>query len=327
MNRRRRLLALLAFAPAAAWSQPAPGIHRIGVLSGSVRPDAKSDPDWAAFFEAMHKLSYEEGRNVVYEHRYAEGTPTRFPQLVRELVAAGVQLIVTTGSAEAVAAFRSTATLPIVAIHVGDPVELGLAVSLARPGRNLSGSTIRIPGFTAKALELLIEAFPSAKRIGVLANPTQPNYADDRRDMERVAAGKGVTLLPTSEATRPEELEPALERIAKDKPQALMVLVAALFVLHRPRIIAFAAQAKVPAMHGFARDVEAGGLMAFAVDTSTLYARAPVFVDKILKGAKPGDIPIEQPTRFGLWLNLKTAKALGIKIPGTILLRADRVIE
>jgi len=326
MISRRRALAFLALAPAAVWAQPAPGVHRIGTLSGGLRP-TKQDPSWGAFFEAMHKLAYEESRNVVYEHRYSEGTPARFPQLARELVAAGVQLIVVTGSAEAVAASRATATITIVAIHVGDPVELGLAVSLARPGRNLTGSTLRIPGFTAKALGLLIEAFPSARRISVLGNPTQPNYADDRRDLERVATEKGVTLLPTSEARRPEELEFALDRIAKDKPQAMVVLVHAMFQLHRERLIAFAAQTRVPTMYAFTGDVEAGGLMAFAVELRALYARAPVFVDKILKGAKPGDIPIEQPTRFGLWLNQKTARALGVTFPPAILARAERVIE
>ena len=194
------------------------------MLSGGFSPKAKEQTIWPAFFDAMRKLGYEEGRNVVYEMRYAEGAPARFPQLASELVAAGVQLIVTTGSAEAVAASRATATIPIVAIHVGDPVELGVAVSLARPGRNLTGSTFNIPGFSAKALELLIEAFPNARRIGVLANPTQPNYRNFRQELERVAAHKGVMLLPTSEATRPEELEPAFERVAKDKPQAIVVL-------------------------------------------------------------------------------------------------------
>lgn len=246
--------------------------------------------------------------------------------MASELVAAGVQLIVT-GAAEAVAASRATATIPIVAIHVTDPVGLGLAVSLARPGRNLTGSTLTLPGFAAKALELLTEAFPSARRVSVLGNPTQPNYADVRQELERVAADKAVTLLPTSEARRPEELESALDRIAKEKPQAMVVLVHALFQLHRQRVIAFAAQARVPTIYGFTGDVEAGGLMAFAVELGPLYARAPVFVDKVLKGAKPGDIPIEQPTRFGLWINLKTARALGVTIPPTVLTRADRVIE
>ena len=302
-------------------------MHRIGTLSGGFSPKAKESRIWPIFFEAMRKLGYEEGRNVAYEFRYAEGVPARFPQLARELIASGVHVIVFTGSAEAVALSQATTTIPLVGIHVGDPVELGLAVSLARPGRNLTGSTLSIPGFSAKALELLIEALPKAKRIGVLGNPTQPNYADHRQELERVAAEKGVTLLPTAGATRPEELESALDRIVKDKPQAMFVFQHALFQLHRKRVIAFAAQAKVPAMYAWTDDVETGGLMAFALDVRALYARAPVFVDKILKGAKPGDIPIEQPTRFGLWLNLKTARALGVTFPPAILARAERVIE
>ena len=328
MNLRRRLLAFLVVAPAAAWAQPAAGIHRIGTLSGGFSPKAKEQEIWPVFFEGMRKLGYEEGRNVVYEFRYAEGSPARFPQLASELVATGVQLIVVTGSTEAVAASRATATVPIVAIHATDPVELGLAVNLARPGRNLTGSTLTMPGFAAKSLELLTEAFPNAKRISVLGNPTQPNYADFRQELERVAADKAITLLPTSEAKRPEELEAALDRIAKEKPQAMLVLVHALFHLQRQRVIAFAAQTRIPAMYGFAQDGEAGGLMAFAVDIRALFERASVFVDKILKGAKPGDIPIEQPTRFGLWINAKTARAMGITIPPAVLARAaDRVIE
>jgi putative tryptophan/tyrosine transport system substrate-binding protein len=326
MNLRRRKITLLAFAPAVAWAQLA-RVHRIGTLSGRASPKAKGEALWPTFFEGMRQLGYEEGRNVVYEMRYAEGVPTRFPHLAHELIAAGVELIVVTGSSECVAVSQATTTIPIVAIHVGDPVELGLAHSLAQPGRNLTGSTLYIPGFVAKALELLIEAFPQARRIAVLGNPTQPNIADDRRRLERVAASKGVTLLPTFEASRPEELEPALERIAKGRPQAMLVHSHALFILHRRRVIDFAAQAKLPTMHGYPEDVEAGGLMTFAVETRALYARAPQFVDKILRGAKPGDIPIEQPTRFGLWVNLKTARALGVTIPQSLLLRAERVIE
>jgi putative ABC transport system substrate-binding protein len=327
MISRRSLLAYLAFAPAAAWAQPAPGIHRIGTLSGGPSPKAKEQRLWPAFFEAMAKLGYEEGRNVVYEMRYAEGTPARFPRLAGELVAAGVQLVVTTGSTEAVTMSQATSTIPIVMMFVSDPVELGLAKSLARPERNLTGSTLRIPGFPAKRMELLIEALPGARRIAVLGNPAQPNFVADRKAMEHVAARKGVTLLPTSAATRPEELESAFERIAKDRPDAMIVPSLALFQLHRQRIIAFAAQAKLPAMYTWTEDVEAGGLMAFAVEVRALYARAPVFVDKILKGTKPGDIPIEQPTRYGLSLNLKTARALGVKFPPTVLTRAERVIE
>lgn len=327
MISRRRLLALLAFAPAAAWAQPASGLYRIGVLSAGSSPKAKDHPNWPTFFAAMRKLGYEEGRNVVYEVRNAEGTTARLPQLARELIAAGVQLIVVTGSSEANAAFRATATLPIVMIHATDPVELGLAVSLARPGRNLTGLISTTSGFSAKALALLIEALPHAKRIGVLGNPSHVSYAGYRQEMERVAEENGVTILPTAEARRPEELESAFARIAKDNPQAMIVQLDALFFVHRKRIIAFAAQARVPTMYRFTEDVEAGGLMAFATEFRALYARAPAFVDKILKGAKPGDIPIEQPTRYGLWLNLKTARTLGVTIPPVVLVRADRVIE
>ena len=327
MISRRSALAFLSLAPAIGWAQPAPGVHRIGTLSGSVSPKSKGSVLFPIFFDAMRKLGYEEGRNVIYEFRYAEGVPARFPQLARELIATGVHVIVCTGATESLVLSQATSTIPIVGIHLGDPVELGLAKSLARPGRNVTGSTLSIPGFNAKALELLSEALPGARRVAVLGNPTQVNYDDQRRELERAAAAKGLVLLPTSGATRPEELDAALERIAGHKPQAMVVLQHALFQIERKRVIAFAAQGKIPAMYGWAADVEDGGLMAYALDVRALYARAPYFVDRILKGTKPGDIPIEQPTRFGLWINQKTARALGIKFPGAILTRAERVIE
>lgn len=327
MISRRSVLAYLALAPAAAWAQPAPGIHRIGVLTGGSNPKAEGARTWPILSQAMRELGYEEGRNVVYEFRYAEGTPARFPRLARELASAKVAVILVTGSTEAVSASQATTTIPIVAVHVGDPLKLRLAASLARPGGNLTGLTLRVPGYPAKLLELFIEALPRAKRIGILGNPKQPNFVEDRQLMERVAEEKGVTLLPTSVATRPEELDAALRRVLEQQPDAMIVPSLALFQLQRDRIIEFAAQARLPAMYTWMEDVEAGGLMAFGVDVRALYARAPVFVDKILKGGKPGDIPIEQPTRFGLWLNLKTARALGVKFPPTILVRAELAVE
>jgi putative ABC transport system substrate-binding protein len=326
MISRREILAYLALAPSIAWAQPAPGMHRIGVLTGGSKPDPKGR-NFSAFHEGMRKLGYEEGRNVVYEYRYAEGVPARFPQLGRELVDSSVRLIVVSGSSETMAAAKATATIPIVAIHVEDPVELGLATSLARPGRNVTGSTLRVPGYAAKQVELLVEAFPKARRIAILGNPVQPVFVDDRKLMESVAARKGVSLLPTSEATRPEELDAAFERVLEQRPDALIVPSPALFLLQRDRITAFAEKAKLPALYTWIENVESGGLIAFGVDTRALYARAPVFIDKILKGTKPGDIPIEQPTRFGVWLNMKTARTLGVKFPSTILARGERVIE
>jgi len=243
MISRRSVLAFLALAPATAWSQPAPGRHKIGWLSGGSDPRAASVVYFPILLEGLRKLGYEEGRNVQFELRYADGVPARFPQLVRELVSAGVQLIVVTGSAEAVAANRATSTIPIVAVHVGDPVELRLAASLARPGGNLTGMTLRVPGYPAKLIELLIEALPSAKRIAILGNPQQPNFADDRQLMERVAVGKGVTVLPTSEATRPEEVDAALRRVLEQRPDAMIVPSLALFTVNQKggRIIEFAA--------------------------------------------------------------------------------------
>jgi len=326
MVSRRGILAYLATLPAIAWAQPAPGVHRIGVLTGGGKPDPKGR-NFSAFNEAMHKLGYEEGRNVTYQHRYAQGVPARFPQLVKELIESGVRLIVVTGSTEAVAAAKATTTIPIVAIHVADPVEVGLAKSLARPGRNLTGLTIRVPGYAAKQMELLVEALPKARRVAILGNPAQPNFIDDRKLMEGVAAKKGVTLLPTTEATRPEEIVSALQQVQQQRPDALIVPSLALFQQQRTAILAFAEKAKLPALYTWIEDAESGGLIAFGVDVRALYARAPVFVDKILKGAKPGDIPIEQPTRYGVWLNMKTARTLGLEFPKTILVRGERVVE
>jgi putative tryptophan/tyrosine transport system substrate-binding protein len=327
MISRRRVLLLLAVAPASAWAQPAPGTHKIGVLSAGHNPKAKDHPNFPAFFAGMRKLGYEEGRNLTYEVRNADGANARLPQLVREIIASGVQMIVVTGSTEASAAFKATATLPIVMIHATDPVEFGFAVSLARPGRNLTGQIATTEGFSAKALTLLMEAIPRTKRIAVLGNPDHVSYAGFRKETEAVAAKKGVSILPTAVARKPEELDAAFARISQDAPDAFLVQSDALFFVHRKRIITFAAQQKLPVMYRFTEDVEAGGLMAFATRYRDLYERAPIFVDKILKGAKPGDIPIEQPTRFGLWINQKTARELGIKFPPAVLARAERVIE
>lgn len=190
-----------------------------------------------------------------------------------------------------------------------------------------TGLKYRIEGFFSKALTLLCDALPSARRIGVLANPGHPTYAEYRQELELAAATRKVTLLPTVEARGPADLGAAFNRLESDRPQALMVVPDVLFFVHRREVIDFAARSKLPTMHGFIEDVEAGGLLAFATEFRDLYARAPVFVDKILKGANPADLPIEQPTRYGLWLSLRTARSLGLTLPRPVLLRAERVIE
>lgn len=325
MNRRRLLLACLAVVPSMARAQSAIRQYCVGILGAGFNSKSADHPNFPTFFAAMRKLGYVEGSNVRYEIRNADGISARLPQLARELVAANVDVIVVPGSSEAVAAFRATASIPIVMIHAADPVELGLAVSLARPGRNVTGLTSK--GVGAKALDLLLEALPKAKRIAVLANTEATRYAGVRKEMEELAAGKQVSLYATAEVKRPKDFDVAFARISKDRPDAMVVIQDAIMFFNRRRIVDFASHARIPTMYGFTEDVEAGGLMAFSSPYRPLYARAPEFVDKILKGANPGELPIEEPLQFGLWINMKTAQALGLTFPPSILARADRVIE
>jgi putative ABC transport system substrate-binding protein len=298
---------------------------RIGMLSGG---GLEGSADWDAFYGAMRQLGYEEGRNVIYDRRPARGEPELLAHLAHDLVAAKPRLIVTTGGPEALAARQATAVIPIVMIIGGsDPVAMGLAMSLARPGGNVTGHTLAIPGFFGKRLQILCEAVPAARRIGTLDNPNGGNYGPYRQELEQAASVLGVTLLPAAVATRVQELGGALNRLEQQRPDALMVHGDVVFYVQHLRLIEFAARHALPTMYGFTRDVEDGGLMAFAVEFRELFARAPVIIDKILKGANPADIPIEQPTRYGLWLNLRTAKTLGLPVPQSVLLQTLRVIQ
>ncbi|MEO6410932.1 MAG: ABC transporter substrate-binding protein [Burkholderiaceae bacterium] len=306
--------------PAAAQAGP----YRIGMLSGG---NLQESPDWDAFYTRMRELGYVEGRNVVYDRHAAAGDTARLAQMARDIVAATPNLIVTTGASEALAARTATSTIPIVMIFGGDPVGVGLAASLARPGGNVTGLTRIIPGFIAKSLELLTEALPQLRRIGVLANPDSPSYALYRKELDLAAARLSVTSLPSASASRPEQLPAAFAKLEQQRPQALFVLADALFYVQRQRVVDFARQLRLPSMHSFIEEIEAGGLMAFTVVWRDLYERAPAFIDKVLKGADPAVIPIEQPTRFGLWINLRTARELGLAIAPSVLLRAEKVIE
>jgi putative ABC transport system substrate-binding protein len=294
------------------------------MLSGGA---LQSNPNWDAFYASMHGLGYVEGRDVIYERRAATGEPERLPQLARELVAIKPRLIVTTGGGEVLAARQATSVIPIVMIFGTDPVGTGVANSLARPGGNVTGLTRSIPGFNEKSLQLLSQALPSTTRIGVLENSSSLSYSTYRSELERGAAKLGLTLMPSADARRPEELQRAFQKLEQQRPQALFVHNDVLFFVQRARVIEFVAHAKLPTIYGFTEDVEAGGLMAFAVELRELYVRAPIFIDKILRGAKPEDIPIEQPTRVGLWINLKTARTLNLTIPRALMLQAERVVE
>lgn len=330
VTRRNFSLALGAaalLAPFRAFAQPAEGKgpHRLGLLSGGT--NIRTNLRWQSFFVAMKKIGYEEGRNVSYDIRFADGRPDLLPKLAKELVAGKPDLIVVTSTSEAAAARGATTVIPIVTIHAGDLIGVRLAESLSRPGGNLTGLTANLQGLYNKRIQLLIEALPSIKRIAMLANPTALVYPDIRRECEQAAAKAGVVLLPTVKATKPEELAAAFEEVKKQRPHALIVQNDVLFFVHRERVIDFAARAALPTMYSFTEDVEAGGLMAYAVDYPDLYSRAPLIVDKVLKGVAPGTIPIEQPTRFEFQINMKAAKKLGMKIPQSLLVQATKVIE
>jgi len=298
--------------------------ERIGVLSGG---GLQGNTNWDAFYSSMRGMGYVEGRDVVYERRAAQGEPERLPRLARELVATNPRLIVTTGGWEVIAARQATTRIPIVMIFGTDPVGTGVADSLARPGGNVTGLTRSIPGFYEKSVELLSQALPSAKRIGVLENSGSLAYPPYRRELEHGAAKLGLILLPSADARKPEDLQPAFRKLERQQPDAMFVHSDVLFFTQRNSVVRFAADTAIPAMYGFTEDVEAGGLMSFAVQLRDLYVRAPVFIDKILKGEKPADIPIEQPTRVGLWINLATARALRLTIPAALLLQAEKVIQ
>lgn len=297
---------------------------RIGILSGG---NVQGTPDWEAFYSGMRRLGYVEGRDVVYDRRAAAGNPESLSQMARELVATKPKLIVTTGSREVIAARQATSTIPIVMMFGGDPIGTGMAKSLAQPGGNVTGLTRFIPGFVAKALELLRQALPTATRIGVLENSASPSYSVYRKELVGAAASLGLTLLPSATASRPSEIPAALAMLEEQRPQALFVLVDVLFYVNRRLIIEFATRRRLPSMFNFPEDVQDGGLMAFTVEWRELYERAPAFIDKIMKGASPAEIPIEQPLVAGLWINLKTARALGLDLPKTVLLQAQRLIE
>jgi putative tryptophan/tyrosine transport system substrate-binding protein len=320
MNRRtflRTVSASLLTAPLATEGQQAGKVYRIGLLAGGAR--SADSILIETFWRRMKELGYIEGKNVAAEYRFAEGAPERLPPLAAELVRLKVDVIVAPGSG-AVAAKNATKTIPIVVAY-GDPVALGLVASLARPGGNVTGLSGLASELGGKQLELLKEAFPRVSRVAVLW--WKQNALED---MKGAARALGVTL-QALELRAANDLEPALSAIMGERPHALIVVRNPFTVTHRTRIVDFAAKGRLPVMYGDREFSEAGGLMSYGVSVPDLWGRAAVYVDKIFKGAKPADLPIEQPTKFELVINLKTAKALGLTIPPSVLLRADQIIE
>ena len=308
----------------ATYAQPQPSPRRIGYLdSGSAAGDA---PYVKAFRQGLHDQGWIEGQNIAIEFRYAEGKFDRLPTLADELVRSNVDLIFATTTPAALAAKRATTTIPIVIGFVADPVGSGLVASFARPGGNVTGWTHQGLDLRGKYLELLKEAVPDATRFAVLWNPANPVHVASLSHLEAAAKALEVQLYMVG-LKDSNEIESVFSGLANDRVEALAVLPDGMFLAQGKRIIALAARNRLPTMYGITDLANAGGLMAYGVNFADMFRRGASFVDKILKGAKPADLPVERPTKIDLVVNLKTAKALGISIPESVLLRADEVIR
>jgi putative ABC transport system substrate-binding protein len=302
-------------------------MHRIGALSALGTTPGRN-PFVQAFLEGMRALGYVEGPHFVLEYRGAEGQFEGFPDLAAELVRLKVEVIVTQGTPAALAAKHATTTIPVVMVGVGDPVGSGLVASLARPGGNITGLSNLSPELVGKQLEFLKDVRPTVSRVAVLWNPANPASTLIVRAAEVAAQRLGVQLhLVEARGRGPDAFDRAFAAMTNAHAGALLVLADNIFFEHRRRLAALAAMSHLPTMHQDGRMVEAGGLISYAASVSDVWRHGATYVDKILKGAKPADLPVEQPTKFELVLNLKTAKALGITMPPSLLLLADEVIQ
>jgi putative ABC transport system substrate-binding protein len=331
MRLARALLVTLALgifvAPLAADAQQAAKVYRIGFLVGTPPTGGAGLHFWQAFVQGLRELGWVEGKNIEIERRYSEGRYERLPDLAAELVQLRVDVLVASAAPATRAAKEATTTIPIVSVAVQDPVALGLAQSLARPGGNITGPTLTGGlAIAGKQLELLKETVPAVSRVAVLWNPANPMLPRQLRETEVAGRALRVQLHPV-EARGPDEFDGAFSAIIRQRAGALLVTTDPVFFIHRTRLADLAARNHLPAMYGLREHVEAGGLMAYGASVPDLFRRAATYVDKILKGAKPADLPMEQPTRFELVLNLKTARGLGLTIPQSFLFRVDEVIQ
>jgi putative ABC transport system substrate-binding protein len=327
---RRTFIALvsggLLAAPLAGEAQQAAKVARIGYLGTNVAafPQLRE-----AFLQRLRDLGYVEGRNVVIEYRSAERKPERLPALAAELIALKVDVIVATGTPASLAAKQATRTLPIVFGGVADPVGSGLVTSLAQPGGNVTGLSLLAPELVGKGLELLKQVVPGVSRVAVLWQPSgsgKRTEQDMLKETEVAARALGVRL-QFVEVRGPADFDRAFSDMTRARAGALTVLSSNMFLVERRHLVTLAAKNRLPAVYPLRAFVDAGGLMAYGADLPDSIRRSATFVDKILKGAKPADLPVEQPTKFELVINLKTAKALGLTIPQSVLGRADEVIQ
>ena len=318
------VLRLLSAVPAGA-AEPA-RLARIGILS-PLTPTALTSPPFEAFRTGLRDLGYVEGRNLSLIYRWAGGSRERLGSLAADLVSLKVDVIFSgPGTPATIAAKKATATIPIVFVGVGDAVGTGIVESLAHPGGNATGLVNESRDVAGKQLELLKETIPRLSRVGVLWRPSNPSYKDLMKRFDDVVRATGVQVVLIA-AESPEDFVSAFETLKKGRIHGLIVQADDLFIREGKRIVELAAAYRVPAIYRLGEHAVAGGLMAFGPSVPDMYRRTASYIDKILKGAKPGDLPIEQPTRFELVINLKTAKALGLTIPQSILIRADEVIQ
>jgi len=326
--RRRQFITLLGGAaatwPLAARAQQPAKIPRIGFLGNST---ATMEANLIGpLRDGLRELGYEEGRNVIIEFRWADGKYDQFPALVAELLAAKVDVIITAGTPATLAIKKGTSTVPLVFIAVGDPVGTGVVPNLGRPGGNITGLSSIAPDLEGKRLELLREVVPKLSHVAFFLNPANAFHTASMRQARVAAQSLGIKLQPM-EVNKSEQLDGAFASIVKEKPDALLILADRIFLHNRKRMMEFAIQQRLPSVNAYRELVEAGGLISYGPSYEDMHRRAAVYVDKILKGTKPADLPIEQPTKFTLLINLKTAKTLGLTVPPTLVARADELIE
>jgi ABC-type uncharacterized transport system substrate-binding protein len=328
--RRREFLTLLGGAGAASIghqraAHAQPKIRRLGVLSqGSI--GAHPTPMFQTFQKGLRDLGWVEGQNLVIEWRFSEGSAEPLPRLAAELVGVPVELIVASPTRPALAAKEATGTIPIVFIQVADPVESGVVANLARPGANVTGLSGMGSDLSGKRLELLKEALPDATRVAVLWNRPSQGAALVLRELELASHQLGLEL-KDSAVSSSDELNEAIQSAARTRAAAMILIDDPVIASYRPEIMSLASQAALPLFSIYSEYADDGGLMAYGPSLQALYWRAATYVDRILRGAKPGDLPVEQPTIFELVINLRTAKALGLELAPTLLARANRVIE
>jgi putative ABC transport system substrate-binding protein len=326
MDRRRFLLTSLAGTLAAPITGEAQPARTIGYLVLDLTENARRRE---AFRQGLRELGYVEGRNVVIDYRDSEGKPERLAAHAAELVALNVDVIVAPGTLASLAAKRATATIPIVVPTIGDPIADGLVKTLARPGGNVTGLSNLSPELVGKCMQLLKEVVPGATRVAVLTHAGSATAKTEREFATQArAAGRSLGVeVQLVDAHRPVDIDGALAEMTRWRANALLVLPYATLLQERMRIVAMAARGRLPALYSYRDNVEAGGLISYGADLADQFRRSAAYVDRILKGANPGDLPVEQPTKFELVINLKTAKALGLTIPPSLLARADQVIE